>query len=135
MTDAVHESRRKRAARCLEQLEEKGRDALIDWVQTAIETMELADVAFGELDTDKLTPCVTSNGVGTQKVFPRIKPGGNFKEQDLYIVIPHEQDEVWISICTEDGCAVLNYHNDLQRLGRALLYVAARWPDKLHRLE
>jgi len=131
MTEEVHEARRNRAEHWLEHLEDNGRDALIDWVQNALETMELADVAFGELDADTLTPCVTTNGIGTKKVFPRIAPGGNFKDQDLYIVIPHETDEVWISICTSDGCAVLNYQKDLRLLARALLYVSARWPDKL----
>jgi hypothetical protein len=134
MTDEVHESRRNRAESWLEDLEEQGRDALIDWVQTAIETMELFDVAVGDLDAEVLTPCVTSNALGGKKVFPRIQPGGNFKDQDLYIHIPFEDDAHWISICTEDGCAVIYRHTDLRNLAHGLLYVASRWPDKLNRL-
>lgn len=127
MTDEVHEARRNRAEQWLETLEERGRNALIDWMQTAIETMELFDAACDDLDLEHRRFCVTTNGLGTKKIFPRIPPLGNFKEQDLYIVYPGELDVRWLSICAPEGCAVINEITDARLLGRALQYVYARF--------
>ena len=118
MTEEVHEARRNRAEAWLEDLEEKGRDALIDWVQVAIETMELFDCCTAELDAKDLRPCVTTNGIGSHFVHPRIQPGGNFREERLRIHVPagYGKDENWFGVCTEEGCAVIYDPDDLRHM-------------------
>lgn len=131
MSDEVHESRRNTAEAWLEHLEEQGRDALIDWVQKAIETMELFEAACACLDADKDKPLTHVNGIGSHFVYPGFPPGYEISQEQRQYYLHVPADENWIGICSPEGCAQVPKGDGMRKMGRALLYAWARWcqPD------